>query len=599
MKDTNHPSRFGFVKRQLVQLSLLLAIATGLASILNPISAHADTAGTWTATGPMPSVRWGHAAIRLPNGQVLVAGGSDFFSHDGAFSTSAALYDPISNTWSATGSMATPRGGYTLTLLANGKVLAAGGANWSGTLATAELYDYTTGLWTATGSMPDVHIAHTATLLPSGKVLIAGGVNLLPGCCYFAWLGTAATYDPVSGTWSPTGSLAIPRQSSTATLLGNGKVLVAGGYSRGGVFDIAEIYDPAAGTWSFTSSMLGGPNSAPGDGILLPNGNVMVAGGYGPYPGTASVELYDSISGTWSFTGSMGVSRALHTATLMAGGKVLVAVGYAPVAGVISPTAEIYDSVLGTWSPTASMSTGRNSSTATLLSDGRVLVAGGVDDSGIVLASAEVYSAAPDVTPPVIACPAGISVPCSVDLLLPVAFSVTATDDSDPSPTVTSTPPSGSLFPIGQTTVNSTATDASGNHSYCTFTVTRAPLGFAGFLSPIGGADTTGGSFASPVRTFKMGSMISVKFTASCGGSAVLTGVHRLQAVKYNDSTSAGTPIDATAQGTATTGNRFRFADGQWQFNLATKATGMSTGIWLLRAMLSDGSQHSAWIQIK
>ena len=122
---------------------------------------------------------------------MLVAGGSDFSSHDGAFSTSAALYDPISNTWSATGSMATPRGGYTLTLLANGKVLAAGGANWSGTLATAELYDYTTGLWTATGSMPDVHIAHTATLLPSGKVLIAGGVNLLPGCCYFAWLGTA------------------------------------------------------------------------------------------------------------------------------------------------------------------------------------------------------------------------------------------------------------------------------------------------------------------------------------------------------------------------------------------------------------------------
>jgi len=89
------------------------------------------------------------------------------------------------------------------------------------------------------------------------------------------------------------------------------------------------------------------------------------------------------ISGTWSFTGSMGVSRALHTATLMAGGKVLVAGGYAPAAGVVSATAEIYDSVLGTWSSTTSMSTGRNSSTATLLSDGRVLLAGGVSEEGV------------------------------------------------------------------------------------------------------------------------------------------------------------------------------------------------------------------------
>ena len=204
-----------------------------------------------------------------------------------------------------------------------------------------------------------------------------------------------------------------------------------------------------------------------------------------------------------------------------------------------------------------------------------------------------------DTTPPVIACPADMTVPCSVDLLVPVAFSVTATDDSDPSPTVTCTPPSGSSFPVGQTAVNCTATDASGNHSYCTFTVTRAPLGFAGFLSPIGGADATGGSFVSPVRTFKMGSTIPVKFTASCGDSAVLTGVHRLQAVKYSDSTSAGTPIDATPHDAATTGNQFRLADGQWHFNLDTKGTGMSAGIWLLRATLSDGSQHTVWIQIK
>ena len=100
-------------------------------------------------------------------------------------------------------------------------------------------------------------------------------------------------------------------------------------------------------------------------------------------------------------------------------------------------------------------------------------------------------------------------------------------------------------------------------------------------------------------RTFKMGSTIPVKFTASCGGSSVLTGVHRLQVVKYSDSTTAGTAIDATPQDAATAGNEFHLADGQWQFNLDTKVTGMSVGIWKLVATLSDGSQHTTWIQLK
>jgi hypothetical protein len=90
-----------------------------------------------------------------------------------------------------------------------------------------------------------------------------------------------------------------------------------------------------------------------------------------------------------------------------------------------------------------------------------------------------------------------------------------------------------------------------------------------------------------------------VKFTASCGGSPVLSGTHTLQAIKYSDATTAGTPLDATPPGSATTGDQFRITDGQWLFNLDTKATGMSVGVWQLAATLSDGSQHSVWIQLK
>jgi hypothetical protein len=143
------------------------------------------------------------------------------------------------------------------------------------------------------------------------------------------------------------------------------------------------------------------------------------------------------------------------------------------------------------------------------------------------------------------------------------------------------------------------ATDSSGNQSHCDFTVTRAPLGFTGFLSPIGGADATGGSFASPLRTFKLNSTIPVKFTATCGSSPVLSGIHRLQVIKYTSQTVAGTPIDATPTDAATTGDQFVLEGGEWHFNLDTKDTGMTAGIWLLQATLSDGSRHTVWIQVK
>jgi hypothetical protein len=105
-----------------------------------------------------------------------------------------------------------------------------------------------------------------------------------------------------------------------------------------------------------------------------------------------------------------------------------------------------------------------------------------------------------DAAPPVINCPGNITVPCSVHRIVSVTFLATATDACDAVPIVTYSSQPGSGFPVGTTTVNCTARDASGNEFSCTFTVTRAPLGFTGFLPPIGGADTTGGSYANPPR---------------------------------------------------------------------------------------------------
>ena len=99
---------------------------------------------------------------------------------------------------------------------------------------------------------------------------------------------------------------------------------------------------------------------------------------------------------------------------------------------------------------------------------------------------------------------------------------------------------------------------------------------FNGFLSPIGGAVElgNGGTFANPVRSFKLNSTIPVKFTAICFGAPLTTGVHTLQATKYSNATDGDAPIDATPTDAATTGNQFRLTGTEWHFNMNTKALG-------------------------
>jgi len=132
----------------------------------------------------------------------------------------------------------------------------------------------------------------------------------------------------------------------------------------------------------------------------------------------------------------------------------------------------------------------------------------------------------------------------------------------------------------------------------CRFYRLAASCGFTGFLSPIDGGDTTGGSSVNPIRSFKLGSTIPVKFQMSCAGSSILSGVPTLQALKFSSVTTSEVPIDATPTDAATTGNQFRLTENQWHYNLSTKS-GFSEGTWQLVATLSDGSTHYAWITLK
>jgi N-acetylneuraminic acid mutarotase len=309
--------------------------------------------GSWTATGSMIAARGSHTATLLPDGRVLVAGGNS----DGEPYTlaSAELYDPTSGSWTATASMIEARGGHTATLLPDGKVLVAGGVaagigeDIPPALASAELYDPVSSTWTATASMPEARSAHTATPLLDGRVLVAGG----QGTAGSALLESAELYDPGSGSWSATGGMIDDRLGHTATLLPDGRVLVAGGVSLSfeiGALASAELYVPVSGTWTATASM---PEARSGSATplpsshtatLLPDGGVLVAGGYtGGGGALASAELYDPRSGSWTTTARMIEARGGYTATLLPDGKVLVAGG-----GGAPGSAELYDPGSGT-----------------------------------------------------------------------------------------------------------------------------------------------------------------------------------------------------------------------------------------------------------
>jgi hypothetical protein len=297
--------------------------------VLSNSELYDPATGEWASTGALGTGREIHTATLLSIGNVLVAGG---VNDNGDPLSQVEIYSPLSGTWTSTGSLNTGRIWHTATVLANGKVLVAGGYGPVEPLSSAELYDPAAGTWTVTGSMAGTRYNHTATLLTNGLVLVTGGndgANVL---------STAELYNPASGTWMATGPMSTEREVHTATLLPNGKLLVAGGENNS--FESlasAELYDPIGGTWSNTGSMRIAPPTVDGRvyhaATLLANGKVLVAGGvslgggFGFARFIVDAEIYDPATQSWTAAGALNAVRGAPTATLLPSGRVLIAGG--------------------------------------------------------------------------------------------------------------------------------------------------------------------------------------------------------------------------------------------------------------------------------
>jgi hypothetical protein len=294
---------------------LLLALAMAASPFVGQVAGHGQTTpagGSWELTDPLSVPRYDHTLTLLANGKVLAAAGRTLNVTPGVIFDTAELYDPIAEEWVPTGSLNDARFMHTATLLADGRVLVAGGFGNPypnpnpAVLDTAEIYDPATGTWTRTGSMNVRRGIHQAALLADGRVLVAGGRTCNappPATCNNTFrTATAELWDPATDTWTLTGSMSGERFNTEAAVLLDGRVLVPAGFTATtpSGSNTADIYDPATGPWSRTGNLNQGRSRA--GAIRLNDGRVMVMLGFrGPAIPNPTTEIYDPATNRWTF----------------------------------------------------------------------------------------------------------------------------------------------------------------------------------------------------------------------------------------------------------------------------------------------------------
>jgi hypothetical protein len=311
-----------------------------------------------TPAGPMTVPRWSHAATTLADGRVLVTGGRTASTPAaGVVLATAEIYDPATNTWNETaGPMNVARRSHSSTLLANGKVLIAGGGNSVSTftqqpIQSAELFDPATGMFTLIGNMITRRSGHSANELDDGTVLLSGGSS---GTGTFFPTNASETFDPVSNTFTSTGDMNYSHLAQIPGKLRDGRIVQGSSYynptnnSTGGIItDESEIYDPATRTWTPIDPMIKKRIDIGAQGLL--DGTLLIAGGVSTKVGPGNLtffqntsEVYDPESGGWKLSGIMSTGRDEFSGLRLDDGRVVISGGFVSPGAVLLNSVEIY-----------------------------------------------------------------------------------------------------------------------------------------------------------------------------------------------------------------------------------------------------------------
>jgi hypothetical protein len=344
---------------------------------------------TWhDSVGTIGNERAQVPAVPLDDGRILLAGGG------GANLDQCEVYDPRTQEYSPVAALNQGRLGHTVTKLADGTVMVAGGSDINlVALSSAEVYDPANNTWTTVGAMGSPRVTHTANLLPDGRVLIAGGSTDVSSVLNAATSAVKTTeyYDPGTQTFSAGPSLARPHTGHSAVTLANGDVVVGGGATWTTIIikvpsltNTAQVFSGSAFTFGSELSMKAA-RVAPGT-ALLASGKVLFAGGIGgsitSLSDLSSAELFDPAGPSFATTGSMSIARATMAALLLpASGDVLVAGGTTGT-DITNPSptdvVERFDPNSGTFTLAASLALPRAAPGAIVLQNGLAALFGGV-----------------------------------------------------------------------------------------------------------------------------------------------------------------------------------------------------------------------------
>jgi hypothetical protein len=336
-----------------------------------PVITTAQPSDSISLVGRLGSLRAAHSATTLADGRVLIAGGCTEDSCEG-ISASTELLNPATGASSAGPSMLEPRVSHAAVRLPDGRVLMVGGFQPGTETASTEIFDSRTNSFVAGPTLLEPLADPLVVLLRDGRILVAGGFS------NHASVASAEILDPALTAFQATGSMSTPRSSHGGALLADGRVIVIGGNTRGDtgtVLASAEIYDPVTGSWSETGSM-----SVPRHKlavVALADARVLALGGSNEQDALGqyrSAEIWNRASNTFAPTGDMSAPRYKISGAVVRldDGRVLVAGG--------SRRAELYDPSTETFRPVAGdVDVGFNFAAAAQLPDGSVLVSGGYD----------------------------------------------------------------------------------------------------------------------------------------------------------------------------------------------------------------------------
>jgi hypothetical protein len=335
------------------------------ACAVSACSLRFGTVGAWSNEKPLPASVQGASSVTIPDGGVIFMGGFDLST--GRPLDRVLRFDPKDQSWSQGAPMPVQQYGYAMAPLPNGSVLVAGGQGTSGgpsVLATTWLYSPQLNSWKKGGNLHVPRSGATAALLADGRVLIAGGnvplatpIQLPNGTDYFGLSSSAETFDPQTNAWSLVGSMRAARYGFALIALAHGVALAAGGCTptnqglfQGGAINNAELFDPATGAWTAATPL---PEPRCGaSAVLLSDGRALLTGGLDPQGGSVTdAFVYDEQKHAWTAAGST-VQRA-SAPILLADGRVFVAAAQeGQIQGRVQSVivgGQIFDPASGEW----------------------------------------------------------------------------------------------------------------------------------------------------------------------------------------------------------------------------------------------------------